>query len=334
MNHSFQKGVTRSTVVGLIFLGLAIVGIGYLAGCTALDKPADQPVKVVHRANPSIPGFQFKSVAIGSQQLNYYEGGAGEPVVLLHGWPQSAYAWRTVAPLLAKKYHVIIPNLPGIAGSDAISGPTKSNMAQDIHTLAAKLGISSARLVGHDIGGMVAHAYAINYPNEVSHVAIIEIPIPGLKPWDLVVKDPRVWHFAFHNVPEIPEMLVEGREDKYFTYFYNTVAGTKDVVTPEEIRVYAAAYATPTSLKASFDWYRALKEDETNFTRSSTKITAKVLLAGGDQTVGALLPLLKEGYAKHQIEDLETYVFSKTGHWVLDETPEELSEVLLKFLRK
>jgi pimeloyl-ACP methyl ester carboxylesterase len=154
--------------------------------------------------------------------MHYVIGGQGDPVVLLHGWPQTWYEWHKVMPALAKNYTVIVPDLRGLGDSSKpASGYDGNTTAEDIHQLVTQLGFNDIFLVGHDLGAFVSYSYAAAHPNEVSRLVILDVPIAGTGP---ELNLTRLWHIPFHMVRDIPETLVEGKEREYLTWFYRNYA--------------------------------------------------------------------------------------------------------------
>jgi pimeloyl-ACP methyl ester carboxylesterase len=162
--------------------------------------------------------FMHHTANVNNVRLHYVMGGRGEPVVLLHGFAETWYMWRHIMPELAKHYTVIVPDLRGAGDSDKpATGYDKRTLAEDVHQLVRQLGHQRLFLVGHDIGLMVAYAYAAAHPADVRRLALLDAPIPGTKVFEDMERSPRVWHFAFHNVQNLPESLVAGRERIYLT---------------------------------------------------------------------------------------------------------------------
>ncbi|WP_193196829.1 alpha/beta fold hydrolase [Nostoc sp. MG11] len=162
--------------------------------------------------------FTHHTIQVNGVRLHYVVGGKGDLVVLLHGYAQTWYEWRKIMPALAEHYTVIAPDLRGAGDSDKpLTGYDKRSLANDIYQLVKQLGFQQVYLVGHDIGLMVAYAYAAAHPDDVKRLVVIDAPIPGVEPWEEVITSPMVWHFAFHAVPNLPEALVAGRERTYLS---------------------------------------------------------------------------------------------------------------------
>ncbi len=236
--------------------------------------------------------------------------------------------WRPIIPLLAQKFTVIAPDLPGIGDS---SIPAKTGMliaAQQIHELARSLKIEKARVVGHDIGLMVAYAYAAQFPNETEKLAVMDAFLPGVEGWEAIYDAPNVWHFRFNG--EYPEKLVQGRERTYFEYFWNVFAADKTHSIPEaERKAYTTAYARPGRMRAAWAYFASWPQLATEFAPlSKTKLTMPVLSIGGEKSLGNELA----AQMKLVADNVTVIVLPNTGHWILEERPKETTDALLKFL--
>jgi pimeloyl-ACP methyl ester carboxylesterase len=276
--------------------------------------------------------FSHHRVTANGIRLHYVEGGSGErgTVVLLHGFPQTWYAWRKVMPALAKAgYRVVVPDLRGCGDSEITRGGyDKKTIAADIRDLVRQLGHEKVLLVGHDWGACVAYAYASLYPGNVAKLAILDVLMPGLGLEALMDGAKGHWHIAFHRVPDLPEMLVEGRERLYVGYWLRMVAADKAAVTDEMLDLYGAAYAKPGAMRAGFEYYRAITQDEPDFRGfAKTKLTMPVLALGGETTMG-------EGAVAHMRELAVTVTggaVAGSGHLIPEERPAELTRRLLTF---
>src|SRR5437899_10347741 len=196
-------------------------------------------------ADSSDKNIVSRTAGIDGQHMHYLYAGHGPAVLLLHGFAETSRMWRPLIPLLAEKFTVIAPDLPGIGDS---SIPTdKIDMltsASRIHSLVRSLGSDKAKVVGHDIGLMVAYAYATQFPNETEKLAVMDAFLPGVPGWEAIYNAPNIWHFRFNG--EYPEKLVQGRERTYFEYFWNVLAADKTRSIPEADRkAYTEAYSKP-----------------------------------------------------------------------------------------
>lgn len=281
-----------------------------------------------------------RTVTIHGRQVHYLRAGAGAmTIVLLHGWPQSSHEWRRVMPLLANRFTVIAPDLPGIGGSAAPEGgasaPTtafeKVALARDIHAFVATLGAKRVVLVGHDIGGMVAYGYARLYPDELAGVAILDVPVPGVAPWDVVKTMPEAWHFNFHAQAPLAEHLVTGRQASYFRYFIDSHADNASAVSDADVTAYAAAYRSPASLHAGFGFYRAFAADAAFNAAHHEPFAVPVLLAGADHSMGPGEPQLAAGLKALGASDVRVAVIANSGHWIAEEQPVATARLIADF---
>jgi pimeloyl-ACP methyl ester carboxylesterase len=262
-------------------------------------------------------------------KLHYLKAGQGPAVILLHGYTQTSRMWRPIMPLLAEKFTVIAPDLPGIGDSEIPkAGLDMKSAAISIHALAKSLGIEKARVVGHDIGLMVAYAYAAQFPAETEKLAVMDAFLPGVAGWEDVYNNPGIWHFRFNG--PTPEALVRGRERIYFEHFWNNFAADKNHSLPEADRVaYAAAYARPGRMHAGWEYFVSFQQAARDFAElSKTKLTMPVLAIGGEKANGTLLG----EQMKIVATDATMVVLKDCGHWVLEEKPKETTEALIKFL--
>jgi pimeloyl-ACP methyl ester carboxylesterase len=191
-----------------------------------------------------------RTAEINGVKLHYMTAGHGAPLILLHGYAETSRMWKPILPALAERFTVIAPDLPGIGDSDIPpDGLDMKSAAIRIHDLAKSLGVQKAEVVGHDIGLMVAYAYAAQFPTEVTKLVLMDAFLPGVSGWETVYNNPGIWHFRFHG--PTPEALVHGRERTYFDYFWNDFAADKIHSIPEADRkAYVAAYARPGRMHA------------------------------------------------------------------------------------
>jgi pimeloyl-ACP methyl ester carboxylesterase len=255
-------------------------------------------------------------------------------VVFLHGWPQSWAAFAKVMISLRTEAHVVALDLPGIGGSTTpLATNDKRTLAEHVRGVIRSLGLSKVTLVGHDVGGMIVYAYLHAYPSELQRAAILNVAIPGVAPWDSVVHNPRIWHFAFHAVPDLPEELVSGRQSEYFRYFYNTIAATPDGVKLQDRPTYADAYSLPEALHTGFEWYRTFPQDEKdNAAVKGDAVLTPVLYVRGDHDAGSMGQYL-QGLRENGLENVEGRVIPNCGHFSLDEQPELVAAALREFMK-
>ncbi|MEU3464715.1 alpha/beta hydrolase [Streptomyces sp. NPDC006733] len=303
---------------------------------TAPARPTDtaqQSVAVANQAAASLvpAGFSEHKVA----GIDYVIGGHGPTLVLLHGYPETWYEWRGLLPALAQHYTVIAPSLPGAGKSDApATGYDKKSMAAAIHTLLAKIGhADDIRLVGHDIGSMVAYAYAAAHPREVTKLVLSEAPIPDPSIYQfpsLTAAGPGVWNFGFFSLTNgLPETMVSGREEAWVGGFMDSLEVQKGAVTPDDIAVFAGALKDPAHLAASFAWFRTFPQDiKDNAISRRTKLTMPVLAIGASGSLRDAVPDQVRKYAKK----VTPFVVPDSGHWIYEEHPAQMTRILLTFL--
>jgi pimeloyl-ACP methyl ester carboxylesterase len=280
-------------------------------------------------AEPPDKSIDSRTAEIDGVQFHYLSAGKGPAVLLLHGFAETSRMWRPIIPLLAEKFTVIAPDLPGIGESsipaDKIDMITS---AERIHGLLRSLKIDKARVVGHDIGLMVAYAYAARFPGETEKLAVMDAFLPGVTGWEAIYNNPNIWHFRFNG--EYPEALVKGRERIYFEYFWNVFAADKTHSIPEADRkAYSEAYAKPGRMRAAWAYFASWPRLAQDFAQlSQTKLTMPVLSIGGEKSLGNELA----EQMKLVAADVTVVVLKDTGHWILEERPKETTEALTKFL--
>jgi pimeloyl-ACP methyl ester carboxylesterase len=262
-------------------------------------------------------------------KLHYLTAGHGPAVILIHGYTQTSRMWRPIIPLLAAKFTVIAPDLPGIGDSEIpADGLDMKTAAVRIHALVKSLGIEKASVVGHDIGLMVAYAYAAQFPSETEKLVVMDAFLPGVAGWEAVYNDPGIWHFRFNG--PTPEALVRGRERAYFDYFWNDFAANKNHSLPEADRAaYTDAYARPGRMHAGWAYFVSFQQAAKDFAQlSQTKLSMPVLAIGGEKANGQVL-----GQQMKIVATNPTMVVLKDcGHWVLEEKPKETTDALMNFL--
>ncbi|SDC76236.1 Pimeloyl-ACP methyl ester carboxylesterase [Cupriavidus sp. YR651] len=258
--------------------------------------------------------------------------GGSQTVVLLHGWASTSYMWRFVMPqLVARGYTVLAPDLRGLGDTTKpATGYDKASVAEDIHVLVQTLQLGPVvNVVGHDLGGMVAYAYAAQHPDAVRTLSIMDVPLPGIAPWDQLVQSPRTWHFRFYQVQDVPEMLIAGRELQYLKWFHNSEAVNARAFTPEAEDTYARAYAIPGALRAGFEYYRAFPQDaKQNQQFAQHKLTMPVLGVGG---AGSFGPIIGD-HLRNVATNVQAVSIDGAGHWVAEEQPAAVTDALVRFL--
>jgi pimeloyl-ACP methyl ester carboxylesterase len=281
------------------------------------------------RAQASANAIESRTGDVEGIRIHYLTAGHGPAVILLHGYTETSHMWHPLIPLLSDKFTVIAPDLPGIGDSDIPKdGSDMKTAATRIHGLVKSLGIAKARVVGHDIGLMVAYAYAAQFPDETAKLIVMDAFLPGVAGWEDVFNNPSTWHFRFNG--PTPEALVKGRESVYFAYFWNDLAadGTRSVPTKDR-EVYVAAYARPGRMRAGWAYFASWPETARQFAQlAQTKLTMPVLsIAGEKASASTLGPQMKLVATDVTIIDLKG-----TGHWLMEERPKETMDAIVKFL--
>jgi pimeloyl-ACP methyl ester carboxylesterase len=274
-------------------------------------------------------GFTEKDATVNGVRINYKIGGQGPAVVLLHGYTQTSHMWLPLMPQLATSHTVIVPDLRGAGNSERPQhGYDKKTMARDIRELVHQLGFSEVSVVGHDIGLMVAYAYAARYPSEVNKVVLMDAFLPGVGDWKSVWLMRDLWHFHFYG--ETPLALVKGRERIYFEHFWNDFAADRTHSVPEADRqFYAAAYARDDGMRAGFEYFKNFEQDAKDFAAlSTTKLNMPFLVLTGEKASGTFLI----DQAKLVATNVSGKVVRGSGHWLMEEAPDQVIPALVAFL--
>jgi len=278
-------------------------------------------------------GFTSARTETLAVNLHYVrDGGPGETVILMHGWPQTWASWIEVMPLLAQDYDVIAVDIRGAGKSDTPDGGyDKKTMAGDVLGLMDELGIESANIVGHDIGGMTGFAFASQFPERTETLTVVDVPLPGTPIFTMIAQNPLAWHFSFHAAPNIPEALTLGREAFYYADFLTKMDAGAGGITDHEIRITVDAYSDPERARAGFNWYRAFAQDaEDNRQFMETPLTMPVL----GLNAGRLAPF---PYVVQMMEPLAETVEGQaldSGHWIPETRPEKLAALLADFFSR
>ena len=250
--------------------------------------------------------------------------------MLLHGYAETSLMWWPLAKRLVATNTVIAPDLPGIGDSSIpAAGIDMKTSAERVHAAVKALGYTKVRVVGHDIGLMVAYAYAAMYPQEVEKLALMDAFLPGVAGWEPIYDNPRIWHFRFYG--PTPEALVKGRERTFFEHFWNDFAADPKHSIPEADRqAYTRAYSAPGRMAAGFAYFASFPKTATDFAElAKTRLAIPVLSIGGDKSLGDAL-----GAQVRLISpDVTVIVLKDAGHWIMEERPAETMDALVKFLR-
>jgi pimeloyl-ACP methyl ester carboxylesterase len=319
------------------FIGLSLlIGITALASCndtatapvaaadTTKSATADPAV-----AQPAAPaeGFKHQTASVNGIKIHYVIGGSGEPLVLVHGFGQNWYMWNRLLPELGKHFTVIAPDLRGVGESDKpADGYDKKTMATDIHELVKQLGYTNINLAGHDIGLMVAYAYAAQFGDEVKKLALMDALLPGIEPvWSQVSAS--AWWFGFFNWPASGS-IVAGKEREFLTNFWPMVGHVKDPFTKEETEEFIRAYAVPGATTGAFHWFGGFKQDGIdNLVFMKKKLKMPLLAMGGEYFAAAFL----EAHSKLVAEQVVASNIKGAGHWIVQENTAQVQKDLLAF---
>jgi pimeloyl-ACP methyl ester carboxylesterase len=294
--------------------------LGLLLSASSVD-----PVRAEKAGNE----FVSRVADVQGAKLHYTTGGHGPALVLLHGYAETSRMWTPILPPLGEKFTVIVPDLPGMGDSSIpADGLDVKTAAIRIHALVHSLGVRKARVVGHDIGLMVAYAYAAQFPTEVEKLVVMDAFLPGVEGWEAIYDDPHYWHFRFNG--PTPEELVRGRERIYFEYFWNDLAADKTRSIPAADReAYIEAYSRPGRMRAGWAYFVSFTQAAKDFAQlSQSKLTMPVLTMGGDKSLGDALGRQMKLVAT----DVTIVVVKDAGHWVLEEQPKATTDALRKFL--
>jgi len=275
------------------------------------------------------PNFSERFAKVNGVRLRYLIGGTGSPVVLLHGYAETSHMWRPILPALADTHTVIVPDLRGAGGSaKPASGYDKKTMAMDIHELTSSLKLDRVRIVGHDIGLMVAYAYAAQFPQATDRVVLMDAFLPGIGNWKNVWLLRDMWHFHFYG--DVPLQLVKGRERIYFEHFWNDFAADPKHSVPEaDRRIYAKAYAQAGAMRAGFEYFRSFERDAEDFARmATTRLAMPMLVLSGEKAGGTFLV----DQAKLVASDVTGQVVPGVGHWLMEEAPRTVIPAIINFV--
>jgi pimeloyl-ACP methyl ester carboxylesterase len=281
--------------------------------------------------------FSHHTATVNGIQLHYVMGGKGDPVVLLHGWPETWYAWRHVMPALAKNYTVIAPDLRGIGDSSKpLTGYDGKTLAEDIHQLVTQLGFKTIFLVGHDIGAFVVYPYAAAHPMEVKRLVVMEVPPPitGFFPPPSMNRGPPLWWILFQQTPDVPEALVQGKEMTYLSWFYQNLAYNPAAITQADINEYVSHYSAPGGMRAGFEYYRAIPQDAIqNENYSKTNLTMPVLALGAGYipAFGGNPNTAAENGMKMLAQNVTGIIVPNSGHFIQEEQPDVVVKLLNNF---
>jgi pimeloyl-ACP methyl ester carboxylesterase len=295
-----------------------------LVGALSLAQPAAAQVE-------SFPSsFQLQEIQAEGVRLHVRIGGQGSVVVLLHGFGDTGDMWTPLAADLARGHTVVVPDLRGMGlSSRPDGGYDKRTQAADIRSVLSQLGHDRGVIIGHDIGTTVAYAYAARYPDKTDKLIVMDAPVPGIPPWDAIVRNPLLWHFDFGG-PDM-ERLVEGRERIYLDRFWNEFAGDPKKFDEAKRKHYAELYARPGAMHAAFAQFRSIRQDvEDNKVSIATKLAMPVLAIGGEKSFGANVAVVMSNAAT----DVTEVIIADSGHWLMEEQPAATIAAVKTFLSR
>lgn len=275
-------------------------------------------------------GFRTQEVATNGTTIHVRIGGSGPAVVLLHGYGETGDMWVPMAADLMRDHTVVVPDLRGMGlSSKPASGFDKMNQARDLEGVRTATKIGQFDLVAHDIGNMVAFAYAASYPAHVTRLVLIDAPVPGVGRWDDILKNPLLWHFRFGG-PDM-ERLVAGRERIYLDRFWNEFSADPRRFTEAARTHYAALYARPGAMRAGFAQFAAFDQDAIDnraWLAGGGKLAMPVLALGGEKSFGPTMAEVMRAAATNVQEG----IVPQSGHWIMEENPAATVTMVRGFL--
>jgi pimeloyl-ACP methyl ester carboxylesterase len=279
--------------------------------------------------------FSHRVFGPQGHRLHYVIGGAGEPILLVPGWPQSWYAWRRVMPLLAKRFTVVAVDPPGLGDSDKpVEGYDTDSVAARLKELTEALSWDRFYFVGHDIGCWIGYPFAVNFPEAVLKLVLIDAAVPGVVPSNAYAFEPerihRNWHFFFNALPDLPEALIVGRERAFLSWLFQSKTANPATIDSVALDEYVRCYSAPGAWRAGMAYYRAIFTSiEQNRAHALKRIETPVLAIGGDRGLGDMMRQTMETVAKN----VTGRVIENCGHYVPEEAPERLNDILSDFLK-
>ncbi len=275
-------------------------------------------------------GFSAQEIAVNGTTIHVRLGGQGPAVLLLHGYGETGDMWVPMAVDLARDHTVVVPDLRGLGLSAKPSGGfDKKNQGVDVENVLGKLNIDSVDVVAHDIGNMVAYAFAAQYPVRVRKLVVIDAPLPGVGPWEEILKNPLLWHFRFGG-PDM-ERLVAGRERIYLDRFWNEFSATPSRFSEAAREHYAKLYALPGAMHSGFSQFAAFDQDaiDNKAFMAKGKLKMPVLAVGGEKSFGPMMATVMRFAA----DDLQEAIVPDSGHWIMEENPRATIAIVRTFLQ-
>jgi pimeloyl-ACP methyl ester carboxylesterase len=301
-------------------LGSALLAAALMATPHAMAQPKPYPAT-----------FKLQDIATNGTTLHVRVGGSGPAVVLIHGFGDTGDMWTPLAIELARNHRVVAPDLRGIGlSAKPEDGYEKKNQAKDIRGVLDALGIDQADVVGHDIGVMVAYAYAAAYPTKTTRLVVMDAPPPGIPPWDEVVRNPKLWHFDFYGKDVF--RLVQGRERIFLDRFYNELSAHPERIDEGTRAHYAALYGKPHAMHDAFEQFKAFPQDgiDNRAMLAKGKLTMPVYALGAEKSYGLQM--------KADLDQVATNVTGgvvpDSGHWIMEENPAVTTKMIVEILSK
>jgi len=281
---------------------------------------------------PFPPGFHTQQITTNGVSLHVRSGGKGPAVVLLHGYGETGDMWAPLAADLARDHTVVVPDLRGLGlSSKPAGGFDKKTQAGDVAGLLDQLKLGAVDLVTHDIGNMVGFQFAAQYPARVKRFVLIDAPVPGVGPWEQVLKNPLLWHFRFGG-PDM-ERLVQGRERIYLDRFWNEFSADPKRFTEASREHYAALYALPGAMHSGFAQFAAFDQDAIDnqaILASGGLLKMPVLAVGGEKSFGPMMATVMRAAASN----VQQGIVPESGHWIMEENPAATTVLVRGFLGK
>ncbi|MBU0581704.1 MAG: alpha/beta hydrolase [Alphaproteobacteria bacterium] len=288
------------------------------------------PLSAAAQVPPFPASFETRDIETNGATIHVRVGGQGPAVVLLHGYGETGDMWAPMAGELARDHTVVVPDLRGLGlSSKPEAGYDKKTQANDVAGVLDALHIDSADFVTHDIGNMVGYAFAVQHPERTTRFVLIDAPLPGIGPWEEVLKNPLLWHFRFGGADM--ERLVAGRERIYLDRFWNEFSATPAAFTEASREHYAGLYALPGAMHAGFSQFAAFDQDAADnlaFLADKGKLTMPVLAIGGEKSFGPMMATVMRFAASNVSEG----IIPGSGHWIMEENPAATVAMVRGFL--
>ena len=275
------------------------------------------------------PGFTVRDIAVNGVTIHVRSGGSGPAVVLLHGYGETGDMWVPLAAELVRDRTVIVPDLRGLGlSSKPASGFDKKTQADDVAGVLDALNVRQADVVAHDIGNMVAFQFAARYPERIARLVLIDAPVPGVGPWEEILKNPLLWHFRFGG-PDM-ERLVAGRERIYLDRFWNEFSASPDRFSEAARRHYSALYALPGAMHSGFAQFAAFDQDaiDNRAILARGRLKLPILAVGGEKSFGPMMATVMRAAG----DDVTEGIVPDSGHWIMEENPQATIRLVRGFL--